>query len=284
MNAVQCCNNHFYDGDKYTACPHCGAAPLDTATSATAKSKKHDEKSQVSMTPIPEHAVGKTFGIFKKKDQNEYSVQSEHLEQTQKSEPNPIESSVQSTPQQTHEPAQPEQTELRSQIGKNPPVLETSVQPMQISPDQSGKTQGFFAIKQSSDPARQGTTVSLVMAPVIDNMEPCAGWLVCVKGMYFGRNLPIYAGKNSIGREESNRICLKGDMSVSREKHSWVMYEPKKREFYVIPGEGSGLTYLNGENLMAATELSPYDKIEIGDGLYMFVPLCCDKFTWEDYM
>ena len=134
-----------------------------------------------------------------------------------------------------------------------------------------GKTVGFFSM---------GTLGNDGEIPV----DPVVGWLVCVKGKHLGESFSIFAGRNAIGRGVSNKIILSKDNKVSREKHAWVTYEPKHRLFYVQPGEGSGLIYLNGEMVMESRPLRPKDKIEIGDGLYLLVPLCNDDFSWEEYI
>ena len=134
-----------------------------------------------------------------------------------------------------------------------------------------GKTVGFFSMGTSG--SQEETTV-----------DPVVGWFVCVKGKHLGESFSIFAGRNAIGRGVSNKIILSKDNKVSREKHAWVTYEPKHRLFYVQPGEGSGLIYLNGEMLMESRLLHSRDKIEIGDGLYLLVPLCNDDFSWEEYI
>jgi len=133
-----------------------------------------------------------------------------------------------------------------------------------------GKTIGFFHAGNTENNA-------------VSN-EPVVGWLVCIKGNHFGESFNIFAGRNSIGRGESNMINIARDDAVSRSKHAWLTYEPKKRNFYIQPGEGSGLTYLNGDNVMESKKLSAKDVLEFGNGQYMLIPLCGDDFTWEDYL
>lgn len=150
------------------------------------------------------------------------------------------------------------------------PSLEQAVRSAVSGSD--GKTVGFFSIGSSNNQASQ------------NSVDPVVGWLVCVKGAHFGESFPIAAGRNAVGRGVSNRIILSKDNKVSREKHAWITYEPKRREFYIQAGEGSGLSYLNGEMIMESRKLQPRDSIEIGDGLYLLIPLCGDDFSWEDYI
>ena len=133
------------------------------------------------------------------------------------------------------------------------------------------------AVSGPSAPAAQAATDN---APA----DPVVGWIVCIKGKHFCESFAIFAGKNSIGRNGSNRIVLGKENSVSREKHALIVYEPKKRKFYLQPGDSSGLTYLNDDYITESKLMNARDIVELGDGRFMFVPLCDESFTWEDYI
>jgi len=81
-----------------------------------------------------------------------------------------------------------------------------------------------------------------------------------------------------------NKIILGKDGSVSREKHALIIYEPKKRNFYLQPGDSSGLTYINDDMITETRMLNKRDIIELGNGKYIFIPLCNETFSWEDYL
>ena len=114
--------------------------------------------------------------------------------------------------------------------------------------------------------------------------DPVVGWLVCISGKHFGESFSIGAGKNSIGRNDDNRIVLYKDNKVSRTKHALITFEPKKRFFYLQPGDSSGLTYLNDDYIDESKKLKPKDIIELGDSKFLFVPLCDETFSWEEYL
>ena len=78
-------------------------------------------------------------------------------------------------------------------------------------------------------------------------------------------------------------ICLKGsgDETISRENQGVISYDRKHRNFYVSPGKGENLMYLNDEPVLGVEKLKIYDKLEIGSELLMFVPLCGESFQWE---
>lgn len=114
------------------------------------------------------------------------------------------------------------------------------------------------------------------------NKKPTVGWLVCIKGASFGKTYPIRENKNFIGRAATMDIMIEGDNSVSREKHGIITYVPKQRIFLAMPGESRELFYVNDKVVLENMELNPNDKIEIGKSLFLFVPLCGEKFSWDD--
>ena len=72
------------------------------------------------------------------------------------------------------------------------------------------------------------------------------------------------------------------DPKVSREKQAFVLYDPKSRKFYVRPGEGSGLCYLNDELVMSSVEMHQFDRLILGDTELMLIAVCCEQFSWDD--
>lgn len=112
--------------------------------------------------------------------------------------------------------------------------------------------------------------------------EPVVGWLVCIEGNHFGEDFKLRAGKNFIGRASDMDVCLSGDSSVSREKHSIIVFEPKENLFIVQPGDSKELSYLNGQVILTPAQIQAYDVISIGNTKLMFIPFCSDKFKWQD--
>ena len=172
----------------------------------------------------------------------------------------------------------PEAVEVQQSAVVEEPVEEKPISPSLQEAIKSavsgseGKTVGFFSMGgKTSDNTEESS-------------DPVVGWLVCIGGKHLGDSFNIYAGKNSIGRGVSNRIIIARDNTVSREKQLWLIYEPKKREFFVQPGEGSGLSYLNGDVIMETKKINSKDQLDIGDGKYILVPLCGEDFSWESYM
>jgi hypothetical protein len=112
-------------------------------------------------------------------------------------------------------------------------------------------------------------------------ISPVIGWLVCVEGPDKGRDFRIHSEKNFIGRSAAMDIAITGDESVSREKHASVAYDPKRRATWILPGEASGLVYLNDQLVNTPMKLASRDIIEVGKTKLMFWPLCDDQFHWD---
>lgn len=114
---------------------------------------------------------------------------------------------------------------------------------------------------------------------------PVVGWLVGVKGVYYGKSFPLKSGVNRIGRSSEFEVAMLLDNSVSHEVVVKILYDPKKNTFMALPGE-SALCYINGNCVYEKTDLSGYEKIELGDSeknCFVFVPFCGSNFNWSDY-
>lgn len=139
------------------------------------------------------------------------------------------------------------------------------------------------AINQVANSAQAAQkTVAIYNLP--NDNDPVVGWLVCIKGEYIGEGFKLKAGRNNIGRTLSNDIALAKETTVSRERHASVIYEPNKMQFFLQPGESSGLTYLNDDLVMTVAELKIYDKLSLGESSFVFVPLCGENFNWNTYI
>ncbi|BDU50618.1 FHA domain-containing protein [Haliovirga abyssi] len=108
------------------------------------------------------------------------------------------------------------------------------------------------------------------------------GWLTCIEGPDKGNDYQIKSEKNFIGRSEEMHIQIQGDSAISRRNHAIISYNPKERNFILIPGEGRGIIYKSTEAIYTPTELNGYDVIEMGKSKFIFVPLCGDYFEWEN--
>ena len=128
--------------------------------------------------------------------------------------------------------------------------------------------------------AKDGETIGY-WPPLLGGIDPVVGWLVCIAGPDRGRDYRIHTERNRIGRAPTMDIAITGDQGISRDHPAAVVsYNPKRHTFLLIPGNSRGIVYLNDEELVAATELHPYDRIELGTTQLLFVPFCGERFTW----
>lgn len=300
VKVIECINGHFYDGDLYSTCPHC---PKDAVARSIAEPPQREKKGfwnrgrrgkevkEYPVSPMPpvrsqeEYSRGNSqTDVLEsgKEQENKAPAKTpptqdfwDYSSHSESSSPAVIREEPVSKQEIYQQPVSPLQEEHREEkrAAEGTSALQEAVK--QASASNEGKTMSYFSS------AIQGGTTEEHTRPV---SEPVVGWLVCVKGYRFGECFGIYAGNNSIGRSSSNRIVIAGDDRISKEKHAFVIYEPKRREFYLNPGDSSGLTYLNDEFLREGKKLCSHDMIELGDSKFLFVPLCTEGFSWEEYL
>ncbi len=111
--------------------------------------------------------------------------------------------------------------------------------------------------------------------------DPVVGWLVCLAGPDRGRDFRLHAEKNFIGRSPLMDVCVAGDESVSRDRHAQVIFDPKKQVFWAVPGDASGLVYLNGDIVHAPTRMNCDDVLEVGQTKLVLIPFCGEKYSWS---
>ena len=104
---------------------------------------------------------------------------------------------------------------------------------------------------------------------------------MCIEGARQGKDYKVRDGKNFIGRADDMHIQILGDNQIARRNHAIIVFDKKKKETVLLPGDSSGLTYLNNEAVYVPTPLNPYDVIEIGESQFLFVPFCGEHFMWD---
>ena len=330
MKVVRCKNNHFFDVDSYSVCPHCGEPAGDVSTVVPKSESGHKKGFFWSRNKNSEGistATGagkntrsdKTESILERQDIIQEAVnraevedmpmrpgvpqtnfQNQMMDEQTTTSPQSVPQSQMLNGQQAARPKATVQPVPQGQMlnGQQAVRPQTTAQPVPQGQMLNGQqaerpqTAGLRQAIQQASANTEGKTMSYFSAAVAGNAaaknsvpsEPVVGWLVCVKGNHFGESFQIYAGRNSIGRAEDNRIVMAKDNSVSRSKHAFVIYEPKKHHFFVQPGDSSGLTYLNDDYISEMKELKAFDSIELGESVLKFVPLCGDNFNWDEYI
>ena len=113
--------------------------------------------------------------------------------------------------------------------------------------------------------------------------DPPVAWLVVVSGPGKGHVLTLGNGMNSIGRGKNARVQVNfGDDTIARTNHARIAYEPRNRRYLLSHGEGSNLTYVNGDVVMESVEIESGAMIEIGATKLRFQAFCSADFDWPD--
>jgi hypothetical protein len=116
-----------------------------------------------------------------------------------------------------------------------------------------------------------------------EGFDPVVGWLVVLEGPGRGKAVSVFAGMNSVGRDEGQRIRLDfGDAGISREGAAFITFEPKRRTFHINHGGKANIVYLNDEAVLTPVPLANGHMIAIGATKLRFVALCGPEFNWED--
>ena len=178
--------------------------------------------------------------------------------------------------------------------GSNPadavPPTVRSAPPTEPS-DHRGRDAGGDGRTRVYRPDRSPTPDAKAPAPPADRglaaaedamADPPAGWLVIVDGPGKGRVVALGLHHNPIGRDPRNRVVLDyGDETISRSRHLVVTYDPEGRRFYVTPGDGTNLCYVNDQPVLASMPLEPFAHVRTGRTTLRFVPLCGPDFSWD---
>lgn len=314
MNVVKCSNGHFFDSDTYKVCPHCDAPAVPEEHKPVVeqreksggksffgilKKKKETsaprEQHAYNPPPVPERNTdGSAFDTaMPVRDDNGMGVPRQDNDPWANKIPAAdydydktldfwqVEERANKKRQDQYMTEIPDRPEPEPEQVKEHSLYSTV---KQASATADGKTMSYFSALEDKNAANPGPAAQAQSAPVGRPAELNVGWLVCIGGPHFGCVFNIYAGMNALGRSESNKIVLNADNAVSREKHSLISYEPKHKNFYIKPGDSSGLTYVNDEYVTENRMLHVNDIIEVGQTKLLFIPLCSDAFSWEKYI
>lgn len=265
MNLCRCDKGHFYDKEKYATCPHCagGSASDERRTEAFTEDftvpliREMQDESVAGGAGIPPEKQG----VYK-----DWSMEDGFADQTVNMK-----------------------SEMADSFGEKfspPGNTETNINISGLD-DDSDHTVGFFdgIFPGGLGTAGKSSAVNSAPKSVVNKVStPCVGWLTALGGGHIGTDFRLKVGKNFIGRSPQMDVALTEDKSVSRESHAIVIYEPKAHIYLVQPGESSSLVYRNNEVLLTPMKLEAYDIITVGDVDLVFMPLCGERFNWEDVL
>ena len=112
--------------------------------------------------------------------------------------------------------------------------------------------------------------------------DPPTGWLVAINGPGKGNVLTVGIGNNGVGRGDEPRVPIPfNDNEISRGQSFSVVYDPKHRKYYLLPGSGKTLVYFEDQPVLERIDLKTGMSFQVGQTTFRFVALCDDNFDWE---
>ncbi|MBO5373353.1 MAG: hypothetical protein J6A75_11660 [Lachnospiraceae bacterium] len=310
MNLTRCPKGHFFDKEKYTACPQCNENEVDSDLTEV-----FDESADIMAGNAQagnRTAAGGAinfFGGYGTTVTEEPSTL--EIEHQQSDVTVPLMQQPQTNDMTVPLMQQPQTNDITVPLTQQPQVNNVTVPFTQqnygagvTEAEDDDHTVGFFDMdfgvsSQSTVPLYQ--TSSTPQPTVTQNMQstasaapayrpvnkvttPCVGWLIALNGSHKGTDFRLKVGKNFIGRNPQMDVALTEDKSVSRDKHATVIYEPKAHIYMMQPGDTSSLVYRNDEVVLNPIKIEAYDRITIGEVELLFMPLCGEKFNWSDWL
>lgn len=105
----------------------------------------------------------------------------------------------------------------------------------------------------------------------------------CSKGHFYdseeNATCPMCAAEAA---RNKNPISIPGDPHISAENSAIIAYDNEDRVFYFGPSTGRNIVRVNGKPALNAAQLEAYDVLTIGTTKLLFVPLCGDRFDWNE--
>lgn len=168
------------------------------------------------------------------------------------------------------------------EIGKTMPLRRDTV-PINHQTAHWADTDDYRSASLASDGYDPTLPVNYDKGPLHDKAaRPVTGWLVCIDGPEKGRDYRLHEEYNYIGRSTKMDVCIAGDPTVSRENHAIIAYDTQERMFFFAPSSGASIVRHNGKAVLSNVELKYGDRLQMGKGTFLFVPLCGESFQWED--
>ena len=163
-----------------------------------------------------------------------------------------------------------------SQFGQ--PSATQAVEFTPNDPDEPGKTVAPGSYRKRVE--EENKTVGVFKKEY--DLDPVVGWLVCIDGPEKGKDYRLWARINTIGRSEKRDVCIRKDITISKENHARLAYDPKHNNYKLIPADSTNNIYLNDEPVYTPMQIEAYDIIELGTSKMVFIPLCGERFKWTE--
>ena len=307
MRLARCDKGHYYDKDKFQACPHCNGmqiAPGETvAFEDPNKPKEEPKKVEEPKVEVEERVA---FSVDETKSESNYAKES-FVEEVEVAEAVIEEPSVQEVELESGKPLdemttivieeenaaketpvvkpEPVKEEPKAEPVKEEPKPEPDDAPVEVinivADDSQTEVKEEAASPSLKDELDSATTRDEENDLNEDkNSNPVIGYLICIDGMHKGKSFDIKEGRNFIGRSMAMDISLSGNPKIQRERHAIVTFDPRSKTCFFQPEETRELIYINDELVFGPSKINHEDIILMADEKFIFFKLTCDKIDW----
>ena len=137
-------------------------------------------------------------------------------------------------------------------------------------------------IYRPSARSTEGTPAPAAESDLDFMSDPATGWLVATEGPGKGAVLTVGIGNNGVGRGDGARVTIPfNDKEISRGQSFSVVYDPKHRRYYLLPGSGKTLVYFDEQPVLERLDLKSGMAFQVGQTTFRFIGLCDENFDWE---
>ncbi|MGN0465771.1 MAG: FHA domain-containing protein [Lachnospiraceae bacterium] len=283
MEMKRCFKGHFFDGSKYITCPYCANNNDENdKTMAVMPEELEEIGSTVALEANDNIAFGQDMGSYQA-EQNFREIEDANDDKTvpmdfddffkeERIDMGISDEISDFAKEEWNDSTVPEDLE---DIFRDEGYQDERYQSDGYQSD-TYQSEGYQNARYQPEENDCGKTIGVF------SMTKVVGWLVCVKGSEKGKDFVLGSGRNFVGRSPSMDVSLPGDSGISRENHVIITYEPRKNNFSISYGTGHGIAYLNGVEILNPMKLEPYDQIELGETILIFIPFCGENFKWGE--
>lgn len=290
MKKVKCANGHFFDAERFSACPICGEESAEIVVTVVREKKNTGLGTKTEpLSTAPNIVDGYESDPSEEGQGNptgpqKFGRQSDEVNEISITKNDETEKLISRIITEFRSGNNSTETPRYKTAEIKPNLDDSESEPSEIKLGRTPVLSLTDELKASESHKVSPLPKTVSYYDFKEDFEPPVGWIVAVKGPYKGRAFACKTGKNRIGRAADMDICLTEDPKITRKTHAIIIYEPIQKKFFIQTGESSGLTYVNGEMLFEHVNLNPYAKLAIGDSLFVFLPLCGESFSWDEYI
>lgn len=248
MDLKKCKVGHFYDGDKFSACPHCKNSLGAASSVKPVVSMRKQEEEEASNKTISKYDYANLVSRRKNSTESPSEFDSDNQNMSQL--------------------AQSSQEVRQNQSVQQRPAE----QYVQATNTYSQQTVGYEGVIQTYSNQPQSV-------PTFD-YGPVVGWIVGLSGSEYGKSHELFAMDNTIGSGASNVVVLCDKQYVYPENHVVISYDFNMGILYINSALSVGAVLMNGLQVTMNMPLDYMTTFQVGDSVFMVVPLCRDGFTW----